>query len=140
MHLRRVCLFSLRNPGCECDISNFRETTYRVFYPEPKGSVAPWTSGDQRILNNLAGLLQDHGKYAETEPFLKNAWEILKRLLGADHNRSENVTAGHRFVLRTNGRNADHLSVLSQVNPRQSDRPKGEVNASIKADRKRRVS
>ena len=36
-------------------------------------------------LNNLAGLYRAQGRYAEAAPLLKEAVEIMERVLGAEH-------------------------------------------------------
>ena len=40
------------------------------------------------VLNNLAGLYQTQGRYAEAEPLYKRALAIYEKALGPDHPRS----------------------------------------------------
>ena len=56
----------------------------------PSGKISEKTLGKEHPAvairyNNLAGLLEDQGKYAEAEPLYRRAIEIGEKTLGKDH-------------------------------------------------------
>jgi tetratricopeptide (TPR) repeat protein len=56
--------------------------------------------------NNLAGLLQDQGKYDQAEPLYRRAMEIFQTKLGSDHPNTVTVR-----------KNYDRLQELKKQNP-----------------------
>jgi tetratricopeptide (TPR) repeat protein len=58
-------------------------------------------------LNNLAGLYQTQGKYAEAEPLYQQALMINEQALGGAHSLTRSVLQNYAFLLRELGREAE---------------------------------
>ena len=50
-------------------------------------------------LNNLANLYRDQGRHAEAAPLLKEAVEIMERVLGAEHPNTKFLRLNHEKLL-----------------------------------------
>jgi len=58
-------------------------------------------------LNNLAGLYQDQGKYAEAEPLYQRALAIAELTLGPAHPNVATSLENYASLLRKTNRNAE---------------------------------
>ncbi len=66
------------------------------------------------------------------------AWDILERVLGPDSKIANQVLINYLIALRVNGRSTEYRSALSNVEPKRAGLARRQVDAAIKADRKRR--
>ena len=55
-------------------------------------------------LNNLAGLYQEQGKYAEAEPLYRRSLAILEKALGPEHPDVAESLENYAELLRETGR------------------------------------
>ena len=55
-------------------------------------------------LNNLAGLYQEQGKYAEAEPLYRRSLAILEKALGPEHPDVAESLVNYAELLRETGR------------------------------------
>ncbi len=58
-------------------------------------------------LNNLAGLYDDQGRYAEAEPLYKRSLVIREKVLGPGHPNVATSLENYAAVLRATGRTAE---------------------------------
>ena len=66
-------------------------------------------------LNNLGILLQDQGKMAEAEPYLREAMEKCRRVLGPDHPNTRISTINTATLLEAQGKHAEAVRLLVPI-------------------------
>ncbi len=73
-------------------------------------------------LNNLAGLYDAQGRYAEAEPLYKRALAILEKALGPDHPNVANSLENYAAVLRKTGRTTEAANLEARANAIRAQR------------------
>ena len=66
--------------------------------------LGPEHSDTAQSLNNLAGLYDEQGKYAQAEPLYQRALTILEQSLGPQHPRTRGARKNYASLLRAMGR------------------------------------
>jgi tetratricopeptide (TPR) repeat protein len=92
-----------------------------------------------KSLNNLAGLYQSQGRYAEAEPLYQRDLAVIEKALGPDHpdvGTSLNNLAGLYFVQRDWARAGDFWRRSTGVIVRRAQRGTDDVGQALTGKRK----
>jgi tetratricopeptide (TPR) repeat protein len=66
------------------------------------------------ILNNLALLYQDQGRYAEAAPLFRRSLAIVEKALGPEHPKTAGALRNLAELYRVQGRNVDAERLLRE--------------------------